>query len=98
MDKCDRCKRFEIVLNQVRGHCFQYFNEIMRQPFREKFFLQQNCKYLELIVYSEGTSVNSFKVGIEPLNEQWSIKSAVIVFILIIFEQKLYFSFNVHSL
>ena len=62
MDKSDRCNRFEIVLNQVRGHCFKYFNEIMRQPFREKFFLQQNCKYLELIAYSECLEATSLKM------------------------------------
>ncbi len=28
MDKLDRCNRFEIVQNQVRGHCFKYSKEI----------------------------------------------------------------------
>ena len=28
MDKLDRCNRFKIVQNQVRGHCFKYFKEI----------------------------------------------------------------------
>ncbi len=25
MDKRDRYRRFKIMLNQVRGHCFKYF-------------------------------------------------------------------------
>ena len=30
-DKFDRCNRFQIVRNQLRGHCFKYFEEIARQ-------------------------------------------------------------------
>jgi ribonucleases P/MRP protein subunit RPP40 len=38
MDKCYSYNRFKITLNQVRGHCFKYFKEITKQPYRENFF------------------------------------------------------------
>ena len=41
IDKCDRYNRFKIILNQVRGHCFKYFKEITRQPYRENFFYKR---------------------------------------------------------
>jgi hypothetical protein len=65
MDKCDRYNRFKIILNQVRGHCFKYFKEITRQPYRENFFYNRivniwNQLPSEIV---EATSVNSFKAG-----------------------------------
>ena len=67
MDKCDRFNRFKIILNQVRGHCFKYFKEITRQPYRENFFYNRvvniwNQLPSEIV---EATSVNSFKAGID---------------------------------
>ena len=67
MDKCDRYNRFKIILNQVRGHCFKYFKEITRQPYRENFFYNRvvniwNQLPSEIV---EATSVNSFKAGID---------------------------------
>jgi len=67
MDKCDRYNRFKIILNQVRGHCFKYFKEITRQPYRENFFYNRivniwNQSPSEIV---EATSVNSFKAGID---------------------------------
>ena len=67
MDKCDRYNRFKIILNQVRGHCFKYFKEITRQPYRENFFCNRivniwNQLPSEIV---EATSVNSFKAGID---------------------------------
>ncbi len=63
MNKCDRYNRSKIILNQVRGHCFKYFKQNYEAIIQRKFFLQQNCKYLESIVGA--TSVNSFKAGID---------------------------------
>jgi len=36
IDKCDRYNHFEIILNQ--DHCFKYFKELTRQPYRENLF------------------------------------------------------------
>ncbi len=67
MDKWDRCNRFKIILNQVRGHCFKYFKEITRQPYRENFFYNGivniwNQLPSEIV---EATLVDSFKAGID---------------------------------
>ena len=66
MDKCDRYNRFKIILNQVRGHCFKYFKEITRQPYRENFFYNRivNIWYQLRSEIVEATSVNSFKASI----------------------------------
>jgi hypothetical protein len=44
MDKYYRYNHFQIINNQVRGHCFKYFKEITRQLHNNR--VQQNCKYL----------------------------------------------------
>ncbi len=67
MEKCDRCNRFKIILNQVRGHCFKFFKEITRHPYRENFFYNRivniwNQLSSEIV---EATSVNSYKAGID---------------------------------
>jgi len=67
MDKCDRYNRFKIILNQFRGHCYEYFKEITRQPYRENFFYNRivniwNQLPSEIV---EATSVNSFKADID---------------------------------
>ena len=67
MDKCDGYKHFKIILNQVRGHCFKYFKEITRQPYRKIFFYNRivniwNQLRSEIV---EATSVSSFKADID---------------------------------
>ena len=67
IDKYDKNNRFEIVKNQLRGHCFKYYKEITRQQFRENFFFNRtanmwNSLPSELV---EAPSVNSFKAGFD---------------------------------
>jgi len=67
MGKCDRYNRFKIILNQVRGHCFKYFEEITRKPYRENFFYNRILNIWNQLPseIEEATSVNSFKAGID---------------------------------
>ncbi len=67
IDKYDKNNSFEIVKNQLRGHCFKYYKEITRQQFRENFFFNRtanmwNSLPSELV---EAPSVNSFKADFD---------------------------------
>jgi len=42
VDNFDRCNRFQIVHNNVRGHCFKYFSEKYRHQQRENYINQSN--------------------------------------------------------
>ena len=67
MDKLDRCNRFKIVQNQVRGHCFKYFKEISRQQHRDNFFFNRTANIWNSLPSEivEAPTVNSFKAGID---------------------------------
>ena len=41
VDNFDRENRFQIVQNQVRGHCFKYLKEITRQQYRENYLFNR---------------------------------------------------------
>jgi len=43
IDRVDKSNRFQIINNQVRGHCFKYFKEISRQQYRENFFFNRTA-------------------------------------------------------
>ena len=38
ISRTNMIQMFKIILNQVGSHCFKYFKEITRQPYRENFF------------------------------------------------------------
>jgi hypothetical protein len=67
MEYLDRGNDFQVIQNQVRGHCFKYFKEITRLQSREYYFFNR-CANLwnslpnELVTTSP---VNSFKAGFD---------------------------------
>ena len=66
-DKYDKCNRFQIINNQVRGHCFKYFKEISRQQHRENFFFNRTANLWNSLPSEivQAPTVNSFKAGID---------------------------------
>ena len=66
-DKLDRSNRFQIIQNQVRGHCFKYFKEINRQHHRESYLFNRAANVWNSLPNSVVLSptVNSFKAGFD---------------------------------
>jgi hypothetical protein len=67
VDEFDRENRFQIVKNQVRGHCFKYFKEITRLQQRENFFFNRSANLWNSLPSElvEAPTVNSFKAGFD---------------------------------
>jgi len=67
IDKVDKSNRFQIITNQVRGHCFKYFKEITRQQHRENFFFNRTANLWNALPSDivQAPTVNSFKAGID---------------------------------
>jgi len=67
IDRVDKSNRFQIINNQVRGHCFKYFKEISRQQYRENFFFNRTANLWNALPSEivQAPSVNSFKAGID---------------------------------
>jgi hypothetical protein len=49
MNKMDN--RFQIIINQNRGHWIKYFKEVTRQPYRENFFTKKIVNIWNLFPY-----------------------------------------------
>jgi ribonuclease P/MRP protein subunit RPP40 len=67
VEELDKGNNFQIIQNQVRGHCFKYFKEITRLQPRENYFFNRSVNlwnYLpnELVT---APSVNSFRAGFD---------------------------------
>lgn len=67
VEHLDRGNQFQIIQNQVRGHCFKYFKEISRLQSRENYFYNRSANLWnslpnELVTAS---TVNSFKAGFD---------------------------------
>jgi len=67
IDRDDKRNRFQIINNQVRGHCFKYFKEISRQQYRENFFFNRTANLWNALPSEivQAPSFNSFKAGID---------------------------------
>ena len=65
--KLVRSNRFQIIQNQVRGHCFEYFKEINRQHHRESYLFNRAANVWNSLPNSVVLSptVNSFKAGFD---------------------------------
>ncbi len=65
IDKVDKSNRFQIITNQVRGHCFKYFKEITRQQHRENFFYNRTANLWNALPSDivQAPTVNSFKAA-----------------------------------
>jgi hypothetical protein len=67
LDEFDNSDRFQIVRNQVRGHCFKYHKEITTQQQRENFFYNRTANLWNALPEKlvNAPSVNSFKAGFD---------------------------------
>jgi hypothetical protein len=67
IDRVDKSNRFQIINNQVRGHCLKYFKEISRQQYRENFFFNRTANLWNTLPSEivQAPTVQSFKAGID---------------------------------
>ncbi len=67
VEQLDRGNNFQIIQNQVRGHCFKYFKEITRHQPRENYFFNRSVNLWNSLPNELVTAptVNSFKAGFD---------------------------------
>ena len=67
VDKFDKENRFQIVQNQVRGHCFKYFKEIARLQQRDNYLFNRSANLWNSLPNElvKAPTVNSFKAGFD---------------------------------
>jgi hypothetical protein len=67
MDNFDRDNRFQVVRNQVRGHCFKYHKEIARHQQREGFLFNRTANLWNSLPEHlvNAPTVNSFKANFD---------------------------------
>ena len=67
VDKFEKENRFQIVHNNLRGHCFKYFSERSRHQQRENYLFNRSANLWNSLPSEviESPTVNSFKAGFD---------------------------------
>jgi hypothetical protein len=67
LDEFDNSDRFQIVRNQMRGHCIKYHKEITTQQQRENLFYNRTANLWNTLPEKlvNAASMNTFKAGFD---------------------------------